>query len=378
MVLLNKEYRTLVKAARTMLIFSKTLKFLWAEAIATACFTQNCSLVHIRYNKTPYELIKGRKPNVQYFHVFGFLCYPINDHDDLGKMKPKADIGIFIGYSESSRGFCIYNHQTKKIMETIHVTFDELATMASECNNSGPKYYATSTPKVSANSVVNTLDNEDTPSSFLIVVKENEAHQVVTSSNEPVVNEPTTPVSNENANKLVQEDVAAFDKNDFYNPFHSLMLEETESSSAFEDPSNMHEFYQTHRSNDKWSKNHPIEQVIVDPSKPVMTRHRLHTDAKMCMYALTFKRLDVWELVERPVGRNIIAVKWLWKNKTDAENTVILNKSRLVAQGYGQEEGIDFEESFAPVARIEAVRIFIAYTAHKTFLFTRWMSRWHS
>ncbi|GJR61386.1 retrovirus-related pol polyprotein from transposon TNT 1-94 [Tanacetum coccineum] len=85
------------------------------------------------------------------------------------------------------------------------------------------------------------------------------------------------------------------------------------------------------------------------------------------MYALTFKRLDVWELVECPIGRNIIKVKWIQKNKTDAENTVIRNKSRLVAKGYGQEEGIDFEESFAPVARLEAVRIFVAYAAYKNF-----------
>ncbi|GJZ09558.1 retrovirus-related pol polyprotein from transposon TNT 1-94 [Tanacetum coccineum] len=80
-----------------------------------------------------------------------------------------------------------------------------------------------------------------------------------------------------------------------------------------------------------------------------------------------FKCLDVWELVECPIGRNIIVVKWIWKNKTDAENTVIRNKSRLVAKGYGQEEGIDFEESFAPVARLEAVIIFMAYKTHKNF-----------
>ncbi|GKC67133.1 uncharacterized mitochondrial protein-like protein, partial [Tanacetum coccineum] len=81
-----------------------------------------------------------------------------------------------------------------------------------------------------------------------------------------------------------------------------------------------------------------------------------------------FKHLDVWELVECPVGINIIKVKWIWKNKTDPENTVIRNKSRLVAKRYGQEEGIDFEESFAPVARLEAVQIFVAYAAHKNFL----------
>nr|GEV27146.1 retrovirus-related Pol polyprotein from transposon TNT 1-94 [Tanacetum cinerariifolium] len=157
----------------------------------------------------------------------------------------------------------------------------------------------------------------------------------------------------------------------------------------------MHEFYQRHRSTDLWTMNHPLEQVIGDYSKPVVTGRRLHTNAKMCMYALTmsstesknikeamvdhswiesmqdelnqFKRLDVKELVECPFGKNIIAVKWLWKNKTDAENTVIRNKSCLVSKGYGQEEGINFEESLATVARLEAVKIFMAYGSHKNF-----------
>ncbi|GKB70995.1 retrovirus-related pol polyprotein from transposon TNT 1-94 [Tanacetum coccineum] len=80
-----------------------------------------------------------------------------------------------------------------------------------------------------------------------------------------------------------------------------------------------------------------------------------------------FQRLDVWELVPRPANRNVVVVKWLWKNKSDPENIVIRNKSRLVAKGYKQEEGIDFEESFAPVARLEAVRMFVAYVAHKNF-----------
>ncbi|GJU90702.1 retrovirus-related pol polyprotein from transposon TNT 1-94 [Tanacetum coccineum] len=125
----ERRNRTLVEAARTMLIFSRLPEFLWAEAVATACFTQNWSIIHTRHNKTPYELLRGRKPNVEYFHVFGSLCYPTNDRDDLGKMKPKANIRVFIGYSETSRGFRIYNRRTKKIMETINVKFDELTAM---------------------------------------------------------------------------------------------------------------------------------------------------------------------------------------------------------------------------------------------------------
>nr|GEV90058.1 uncharacterized mitochondrial protein AtMg00810-like [Tanacetum cinerariifolium] len=81
-----------------------------------------------------------------------------------------------------------------------------------------------------------------------------------------------------------------------------------------------------------------------------------------------FDRLDVWELVDRPLCKNVINIKWLWKNKHDEENTVIQNKSRLVAKGYAQKEGVDFEESFAPVARLEAVRFFITYVAPKSFI----------
>nr|GEX89893.1 Gag-Pol polyprotein [Tanacetum cinerariifolium] len=88
-----------------------------------------------------------------------------------------------------------------------------------------------------------------------------------------------------------------------------------------------------------------------------------------------FERLDVWELVDRPLCKNIINMKWLWKNKRDEEYIVIRNKARLVAKGYSQKEGIDFEESFAPVARLEAVRLFVVYAAHKSFPDTRWTLR---
>nr|GFB18584.1 retrovirus-related Pol polyprotein from transposon TNT 1-94 [Tanacetum cinerariifolium] len=120
------------------------------------------------------------------------------------------------------------------------------------------------------------------------------------------------------------------------------------------------------------TKDHPLEQVNGNPSQSVRTRRQLESDGEMCMFALTeelhqFDRLDVWELVDRPLCKNVINIKWLWKNKRDEENTVIRNKSRLVAKGYTQKEGVDFEESFAPVARLEAVRLFIAYAAHKSF-----------
>ncbi|GJS15921.1 retrovirus-related pol polyprotein from transposon TNT 1-94 [Tanacetum coccineum] len=205
---------------------------------------------------------------------------------------------------------------------------------------------------------------------------------------EPIANEPTTPVFDKNFDEQVLEDVAELDVNTFMNPFATPIFEEAESSSNYQDPSNMNEFHQQHRFTDRWTKNHPIEQVIVDPSKPITTRSRLHTDVEICMYALTvstteptnikkamldhswiesmqdelnqFKRLDVWELVERPTDRNVVKVKWLWESKTDAKNTVIWNKSHLIAKGYSQQEEIDFEESFALAVRLKAVRMFMA------------------
>ncbi|GKA41786.1 hypothetical protein Tco_0734446 [Tanacetum coccineum] len=154
------------------------------------------------------------------------------------------------------------------------------------------EYYATSPPEVSDNSAANTLDNQDTSLSSLIIVEEDEAPQIVSSSAEQVSNEPNTPDLNDNVDELVQEDGAELDGNVFYNLLQTLVFEEAKSSSTYQDPSNMHKFHQTHRSTDKWTKNHPIEQVIGDPSKPIMTRHILHIDAEVCMYALTVSTIE--------------------------------------------------------------------------------------
>ncbi|GJY80451.1 retrovirus-related pol polyprotein from transposon TNT 1-94 [Tanacetum coccineum] len=114
------------------------LLYLWAEAVSIACYTQNHSLIRLRYNKTPYELMHEKKPDLSFLHVVGSLCYPTNDSEDLGKLKSKADISIFVGYAPVMKAFRIYNKRTWQIMETIHVTFDELTTMASEQFSSGP------------------------------------------------------------------------------------------------------------------------------------------------------------------------------------------------------------------------------------------------
>nr|GEY39073.1 integrase, catalytic region, zinc finger, CCHC-type, peptidase aspartic, catalytic [Tanacetum cinerariifolium] len=122
----------------TPMFIIKFLKMIQAEVVATACFTQNWSIIRLRYGKTPYELMHCKQPDLSYFHVFGALCYPTNDGENVGKLQRKADIGIFIGYAPTKKAFRIYNRRTRRIVETIHVDFDELTVMASEQSSSGP------------------------------------------------------------------------------------------------------------------------------------------------------------------------------------------------------------------------------------------------
>nr|GFD02211.1 retrovirus-related Pol polyprotein from transposon TNT 1-94 [Tanacetum cinerariifolium] len=134
----ERRNRTLIEAARIMLIYAQAPLFLWAEAVATACFTQNRSIIRLHHGKTPYELMHGKQPDLSYFHVFGALCYPTNDGENVRKLQPKADIGIFIGYAPTKKAFCIYNRRTRRIVKTIHVDYDELTAMASEQSSLGP------------------------------------------------------------------------------------------------------------------------------------------------------------------------------------------------------------------------------------------------
>ncbi|GJS32373.1 retrovirus-related pol polyprotein from transposon TNT 1-94 [Tanacetum coccineum] len=208
-----------------------------------------------------------------------------------------------------------------------------LDSMASECNNSKPGFNY-------LNFQDSSKDSQSVPSKTdldnLFGPLYEEYYATISSSEEPVTNESNTPVLKENA-KQIQEDVAELDENTIMHSFDIPEFEEAESSSNYQDPSNMHEFHQQHRYTDKWTKNHLIEQVIVSLTEPKNIKEAMldHSWIESMQGELNqFKRLDVWKLVPLPDGRHAIKVKRLWKNKTDAENTIIQNKSRLVAKAY--------------------------------------------
>ncbi|GJS57163.1 putative ribonuclease H-like domain-containing protein [Tanacetum coccineum] len=151
----ERRNRTLIEAARTMLIYAKALLFLWAKAVATACYTQNLSVIRLHHGKTPYELLHDKLFDLSFFYVFGALCYLTNDSKNLGKLLPKADIGIFIGYATTKKEFRFYNRHTRRIIETIHVDFDELTAMAFEHSSSGPALHEMTPATISSGLVLN-------------------------------------------------------------------------------------------------------------------------------------------------------------------------------------------------------------------------------
>nr|GEX72257.1 hypothetical protein [Tanacetum cinerariifolium] len=276
----ERRNRTLIEAAHTMLIYAKAPLFLWAEAVATACYIQNLSIVRLCYGKTPYELLHDKLPDLSLFHVFGALCYPPNNIGNFGKLQPKADSGIFIVYAPTQKAFWIYNRCTRRIIETIHVDFDELTIMASEHISLGPALHEMT---------------------------------LVTISSRLVPNPP--------------------------------------SSTPFVPPS---------RTDCKWTKDHPRENIIDELARTVSTRLQLHEQALFCYY-------DAFLTSVEPKTYKDALTQSCWIEAMQEELNEferLKNKARLVAHGYRQEEGIDFEESFASIARLEAIRIFLTYAAH--------------
>nr|GEY87197.1 retrovirus-related Pol polyprotein from transposon TNT 1-94 [Tanacetum cinerariifolium] len=285
----ERRNRTLVEAARTMLIFSRALLFLWVEAIATACFTHNRSIIHRRFNKTPYELINDRKPDILFLHVFGALCYPKNDREDIGKLGAKGDIGFFIGYSADSCAYRVYNRQIKKIMETMIVSFDELSAIAFEQHSSKPELNSMTSGHISsgldltyAPSTITTQQPSEGELDLLFEAMYDDYigdnAPIPTNSSSLALNVPITSqdVDELNPNAMV-------DGNTFVNPFVNSSTNAAASSSHQNvDPSNMHTFYQPYPHEFQWTKDHPLEQVIGELSRPVLTRNQLRSDGDMC------------------------------------------------------------------------------------------------
>ncbi|GJX65422.1 putative zinc finger, CCHC-type containing protein [Tanacetum coccineum] len=294
---------TLVEAARTMLSASKLPLFFWAEAIATTCYTQNRSIIIPTHEKTAYHIINDRKPSIKHLHIFGCTCYLTRDGKNLDKIKEKGDPCILVGYSTQSKVYRVYNKR-RLIVESIHIRFDEIKEMtetsvandtsglvpqrqkASDYDNSSPVPQLQNVSPIADTTVpsqqeldllFSPLYDEFFTAGTLSVNKsssptDNSKQQDtppttnIQSSTEPTT--PTTLVHAEENNDNQAEDTQ-FHQDEFINPFCTPVREIAESSSRNIDNSNMHTFYQPHDSEYRWTKDHTLEQVHGNPSKPV-------------------------------------------------------------------------------------------------------------
>nr|GFA98967.1 hypothetical protein [Tanacetum cinerariifolium] len=252
------------------------------------------------FNKTPYKLINGRKQDISFLHVFGALCYPKNDREDIGKLGAKDDIGFFIGYSADSCAFRVYNQRTKKIMETMNVPFDELSAMAFEQRNLKPRLQSMTSGQISLG-----LD--------------------LTYASSTITTQQPTECELDLLFKAMYDDYIGGQ------PLAALRTVLAAQA---------HQVRQT--STTSWNQ--------------------LQSDGDMCMYALTVSTIEPKNIKEA-----MIDPAWIESMKEELLQFKRLD-SRLVVRGYRQKEGIDFKESFAPVAKMEAIRIFLAYATHKSFI----------
>ncbi|GJR84435.1 retrovirus-related pol polyprotein from transposon TNT 1-94 [Tanacetum coccineum] len=290
--------------------------FPWAKAINTACYTQNRSLIRLHYNKTPYELMHDKKPDLSFLHVFGLLCYPTNDSEDLGKLNAKADIGVFVGYAPAKKAFRIYNRRTRKIMETIHVTFDELTAMASEQFNLGPGLQSMA-PATSSSGLVpnpnpqqpcNPPKRYDWDRLFQLIFNEyfNPLSDI---SLVPVV---VAPRAVDIADSPVSTSI------DLDAPSTSILTQHQEQEHS---PLISLKVLKNHQKHPRlrWTKDHPLANVIGNPSRPLSTRKQLETDAMWCYFNAFLTSIEPKNFKQAMTELDSIDTPMVEKNKQDED-----------------------------------------------------------
>src|SRR5580765_7828591 len=299
----------------------------WAEAVNTACYIQNRISVRPILNKTPYELWKNKNPNISYFHPFGCICYVLNTKDHLGKFDSKAQKCILLGYSERSKGYKIYNKETLIVEESIHVRFDDK--LDSDKSKLVEKFadLEIAFPEPG--------DKGKSPEAEESDVQEPEA-----STSEGAASDQFLPKRNR-ARESHPEELILGSKD-----------APVRTRSAFR-PSE-----ENHLSLVSLIEPTSVDEALLDKDWILAMKEELDQ----------FSKNDMWDLVQKPKGVHVIGTKWVFRNKLNEKGEVVRNKARLVAQGHSQQEGIDYTETFAPVARLEAIRLLISFSVNHNII----------
>ena len=353
----ERKNRTLIDMARTMLGEFKTPERFWSEAVNTACHAINRVYLHRLLKKTSYELLTGNKPNVSYFRVFGSKCYILVKKGRNSKFAPKAVEGFLLGYDSNTKAYRVFNKSSGLVEVSSDVVFDE--------TNGSPREQVVD---------LDDVDEEDVPTAAMRAmaigdVRPLEQKEQDQPSSSTMVHPPTQDDEQVHQEEECDQGGAQDDQ---------VMEEEAQPAP----PTQVRAMIQ---------RDHPVDQILGDISKGVTTRSRLVNFCEHYSFVSSiepfrveealldpdwvlamqeelnnFKRNEVWTLVPRP-KQNVVGTKWVFRNKQDEHGVVTRNKARLVAKGYAQVAGLDFEETFAPVARLESIRILLAYAAHHSF-----------
>ncbi|GJX80901.1 DNA-directed DNA polymerase [Tanacetum coccineum] len=363
------------------------------------------------HNKTPYELFRGFKPALSFMKPFGCHVTILNTLDSLGKFDGKSDDGFFVGYSLSSKAFRVYNIRTRKVEENLHIGFLENKPMV---EGNGPKWlFDIDSLTQSMNYVpivAGTISNESAGTqedlnagtfsrqkgsskdcimmpiwkdasyfdSSTMNVNDGEPKSFVDDPNpgvntvSPVVNSIISPVNTASPKDMLGAD-------------HTLEAAHTEIINDSDEPevelgNILSSYIVPTTPYTRINKDHPLDNVIGDIQSSVQIRRstsqqgflsavyeeKTHEDLHTCLFSCFLSQEEpkrVSKALNLPKGKRPIGVKWIFKNKTDERGIVIRNKERLVAQGHTQEEGIDYDDVFSLVARIEATRLFLAYAS---------------
>ncbi|GKB29205.1 putative ribonuclease H-like domain-containing protein [Tanacetum coccineum] len=418
----ERKNRTLIEAARTMLADSKLPTTFWAEAVNTACYVQNRVLVTKPHNKTPYELFLGRKPALGFMRPFGCPVTILNTIDHLGKFDGKADEGFFVGYSINSKAFRVFNSRTRIVEENLHVQFSE---NTHNIAGSGPNWlfdidaltksmnYKPVVVGNQSNRNASTKACDDAGKARMETSKSSpDAGFKPSGDNEKKVTEEPGKEGGDSSNDQEKEDNVNSTNNVNAASTNEVNVVGRKTSIELPDDPNMPKLKDIVYSDDdedvgaeadinnlntfmpvspiptkRIHKDHPVEQIIGDLNSAPQTRRMTknleeHEEPKKVINALKdpswieamqeellqFNLQEVWTLVDLPNRKRAIGTKWVYRNKKDERGIVIKNKARLVAQEYTQEEGIDYDRVFAPVSRIEAIRLFLAYASFKDFI----------
>ncbi|CAM8933228.1 unnamed protein product [Rhodiola kirilowii] len=377
----ERKNRTLQDMTRTMLLESGLPKSFWGEAMNAACHVLNRAYLRSILNKTPYELLKGRRPNIAHLRVFGCRCY-IHDNgkNQLGKFDPRSDEGVFVGYASDSKAYKVYNKKTRKVEESVHVVFDE-GNMAEKS--------------------VEVPDQQDSDDEIFVLTRANqiidEAGEVAEPEVDPEVIEPENVLEEpaQNADGILddesEDDVSEPEvdqepdvgqhpdvENDQIDHDDDQVSEGEGNQEEMGDVVPLTRAQRSRRPSTRLADYYcyaavqgertltafvslvepsSVQEALKDPDWVQAMHEELHQ----------FERNKVWRLVPRPKDRKIIGTRWIFRNKRDEKGAVVRNKARLVVKGYNQQEGIDYDETFAPVARLEAIRLLIAYSVQFGF-----------